>query len=54
MAKNKVKIIFNWPTSHKIKNMQFFLGFANFYHCFILFYSDIVISLIWLIQKDAS
>ena len=53
MVKNKVKIILDWPISRKVKNVQFFLGFANFYRHFIPFYSDIVISLIRLTRKDA-
>ena len=35
MASNKVKIIQDWPNLRKVKDIQFFLGFANFYHCFI-------------------
>jgi len=38
--------------SKKVKNIQSFLGFANFYHQFIFNYSDIVIPLTHLIQKD--
>jgi len=35
-----------------MKDMQAFLGFANFYHYFIYNYSDIAILLIWLTQKN--
>ena len=31
MSDNKVKIIQDWPELKKIKNIQSFLGFANFY-----------------------
>jgi len=44
-SNDKVKIIQNWPESKKVKNIQSFLGFANFYHQFIFNYLDIVILL---------
>ena len=31
MFDNKVKIIQDWPKSKKVKDIQSFLGFANFY-----------------------
>src|ERR1700720_3235837 len=31
----KVKVIQEWPTLRKVKDIQFFLGFANFYHRFV-------------------
>ena len=46
---DKMKIIQDWLESKKVKNIQFFLGFANFYHQFIFNYLDIVILLIYLI-----
>ena len=52
MSNNKVKIIQNWPEHKKVKDIQFFLGFANFYHWFIFNYSDIVILLTHLTWKD--
>jgi len=52
MSDNKVKIIQDWPEPKKVKDIQSFLGFANFYCWFIFNYSNIVISLIHLIQKD--
>ena len=36
----------------KVKDIQSFLSFANFYHWFIFNYLDIVIPLTCLIQKD--
>jgi len=45
MSDNKVKIIQDWPESKKVKDIQFFLGFANFYHQLIFNYLDIVILL---------
>ena len=32
MSDNKVKIIQDWLKPKKVKNIQYFLGFANFYH----------------------
>ena len=49
MSDNKVKIIQDWPEPKKVKNIQSFLGFTNFYHWFIFNYLDIVILLIYLI-----
>ena len=52
MSDDKVKIIQDWPEPKKVKNIQSFLGFTNFYRQFIFNYSDIVIPLTHLIQKD--
>ena len=32
MSDDKIKIIQDWPESKKVKDIQSFLGFANFYH----------------------
>ena len=53
MAQNKVDIIRDWPEPRKVKDIQSFLGFANFYCRFIYNYSDIVVPLTRLTQKDA-
>ena len=45
MSNDKVKIIQSWLEPKKVKNIQFFLEFANFYHWFIFNYLDIVILL---------
>ena len=52
MSNNKVKIIQDWPEPKKVKNIQSFLGFTNFYCWFIFNYLNIVIPLTCLIQKD--
>ena len=52
MSNNKIKIIQDWPEPKKIKNIQFFLGFMNFYCWFIFNYLDIVILLTHLNWKD--
>jgi len=49
---NKVKIIQDWPEPKKVKDIQSFLDFTNFYYWFIFNYLDIVISLTYLIWKD--
>ena len=53
MAQNKVDIIRNWPKPQKVKDIQSFLGFTNFYHRFIYNYLDIVVLLTCLMKKDA-
>jgi len=52
MSNNKVKIIQDWLEPKKVKDIQSFLGFANFYCRFIFNYLDIVISLTCLTQKN--
>jgi len=47
-----VKTIQEWPEPKKVKDIQSFLGFANFYRRFIFNYSDIVIPLTRLTRKD--
>jgi len=49
---NKIKIIQDWLKPKKVKDIQFFLGFAKFYCWFIFNYSDIVIPLIHLTWKN--
>ena len=52
MSNNKIKIIQDWPELKKVKDIQSFLSFVNFYCQFIFNYSDIVIPLTCLIWKD--
>jgi len=52
MSNTKVKTIQEWPEPKKIKDIQFFLGFSNFYRHFIFNYSDIVILLTCLTKKN--
>jgi len=52
MSDNKVKIIQDWPELKKVKDIQSFLGFTNFYCWFIFNYLDIVIPLTHLTRKD--
>ena len=53
MDKSKIQVIKDWPTPCKVKEVQSFLGFANFYRCFIANYSDITIPLTCLTCKNA-
>ena len=48
----KVLTIQDWPEPRKVKDIQSFLGFANFYHRFISGYSDIVVPLTRLTRKN--
>jgi len=52
MSNAKVKTIQEWLEPKKVKDIQFFLGFANFYRHFIFNYSDIVIPLTRLTRKN--
>ena len=54
MAADKVQVIQDWPEPQKIKDIQAFLGFANFYRCFIPHYSDIAILLTHLTHKGSA
>jgi hypothetical protein len=48
----KIQVIRDWPTPRKVKDVQSFLGFANFYRRFIANYSDITVPLTWLTRKN--
>jgi len=52
MSDDKIKIIQDWPEPKKVKNIQSFLDFANFYRWFIFNYSDIIILLTYLTWKN--
>ncbi|XP_058246936.1 uncharacterized protein LOC131353883 [Hemibagrus wyckioides] len=40
MDQSKVEAVRSWPQPHTIKDLQRFLGFANFYQCFITNFSE--------------
>ena len=52
MDPDKVKVIQDWPEPQKVKDIQSFLGFTNFYRRYIDNYLDIVIPLTWLTRKN--
>jgi len=51
MALYKVQIIQDWPEPRKVKDIQSFLGFSNFYRCFMYGYTEITIPLTCLTRK---
>ena len=52
MAADKVQAVRDWPEPRKVKDVQSFLGFANFYRRFIYNFSDIVVPLTRLTRKN--
>ena len=54
MASDKVQVIQDWPKPQKIKDIQSFLGFANFYWRFIPKYSEITVPLTRLTRKGTA
>ena len=53
MSPDKIQTISDWPEPRKVKDIQSFQGFANFYRRFIFNYLDIVVPLTRLTRKDA-
>ncbi|MBW0524799.1 hypothetical protein O181_064514 [Austropuccinia psidii MF-1] len=53
MDSSKVQQILNWPQPKNIKALQSFLGFANFFCCFIKNYSKKISALTSLLKKDS-
>jgi len=51
MDSAKVQVIQDWPEPKKVKDVESFLGFANFYRHFIHGYSKLVLPLTCLTQK---
>ena len=51
MDPSKVSAILEWPEPRKVKDIQSFLGFANFYRRFISDYSKITVPLTHLTRK---
>ena len=52
MNPSKVDTIVNWPSLINIKDVQSFLGFANFYRRFIYGYSRLAAPLTNLTRKE--
>ncbi|KAB5587826.1 Retrotransposable element Tf2 [Ceratobasidium theobromae] len=53
MEKEKIKAITEWKTPKSVKEVQAFLGFANFYQCFVKDFSRLSKPLTRLTQKEA-
>ena len=54
MDPEKVQAIVDWQDPSSVKELQQFLGFANFYRRFILGYSSIIEPLTRLLKKDTA
>ena len=52
MNKSKIQTIHDWLMPCQVKDMQSFLGFANFYRCFISNYTKVSALLTCLTQKN--
>jgi len=52
MEKEKVKGVLEWPMPKCIKDVQKFLGLANYYHRFIKEFATVVRPLHDLVKKD--
>ena len=48
----KVQMVLDWKTPGLVRDLQCFLGFANFYHNFIRSYSKVALPLTKLSQKN--
>ncbi len=51
MDPTKVAAIQSWPELRNVRDVQSFLGFANFYCCFIADYSQLTLPLTNLCKK---
>ncbi len=54
MNLSKVTVIVSWITSINLKEIQSFVRFVNFYHCFIKNFSKLVKSFTQLTRKNTS
>ena len=52
MNSEKIRSVIEWPVLKNVKEVQFFLGFMNFYRKFIEKYSKIASPLTELTRKD--
>ena len=52
MEEEKVKGVLDWPTPKCVKDVQKFLGFANYYHRFIKSFAFIARSLYDIVKKN--
>jgi RNase H-like domain found in reverse transcriptase len=52
MDPTKLKGILNWPALKTVKEVQSFIEFGNFYHCFVKGFSHLAHPLHDLLEKD--
>jgi hypothetical protein len=52
MNSQKMKTIMNWQAFKSVKSVQSFISFANFYWKFIKNFSNLIMSMMTLIQKN--
>ncbi len=52
MNPQKIKAIMNWQAPKSVKSVQSFIGFANFYWKFIKNFSNLIMSMMALVQKN--
>jgi len=52
MQREKVEGVLNWPVPRNVKEVQKFLGFANYYRRFIKDFARIVVLLHMLVRKE--
>ncbi len=54
MDENKVRAVLEWPQPHTVKELQRFLGFANFYRWFIRNFSAVAAPLTAMTKRSTS
>ncbi|KAH9247948.1 hypothetical protein BASA81_014407 [Batrachochytrium salamandrivorans] len=54
MDPSKISAVQDWPAPKKVRELQVFLGFTNFYRALVSGYSDITCHLTKLLKKDCS
>ena len=52
MEEEKIKAVLDWPTPKSVKDIQKFLGLANYYRQFIKDFTQIARPLHELMRKD--
>jgi len=54
MDDQKVRAVVDWPQPHTLKELQHFLGFANFYHRFIINFSTVAAPLTSMTRQNST
>ncbi len=53
MEEEKMKDVLDWLTPKCVKDMQKFLGLANYYHWFIEGFASIASTFVWYGEKES-